>query len=85
MPAHVSPTVKLFLADESAGPSVFLVSLTRPPTPEDYETLRRTGCTLRGTVGDIVTLECARDSLQRLAAWTGVRSIELSGPLYPER
>jgi len=85
MPAHLSPAAKLFLADESVGPAVFLVSLRRPPTTEDYETLRRTGCTVRGTVGDIVTLECHRDSLQRLAAWSGVRSIELSGPLYPER
>ena len=84
MAAHLSPTVKLFLQQKAPGRALCIASLKRAPSAADRERIGQTGCTLRNAVGDIVTLACDRASLARLIEWEGVRSIELSAPLYPE-
>ena len=84
MAAHSSPTVKLFLQEATPGRALCIASLKRAPSAADRERIAQTGCTLRNAVGNIVTLACDRASLARLIDWDGVRSVELSTPLYPE-
>jgi hypothetical protein len=84
MPAHLSPLVKLFLAQPSQGQALFIAGLKQTPSEADRQRIEQTGCTLRNTVGNIATLAGNQQSIARLAAWEGVQSIELSAPLHPE-
>lgn len=84
MPAHLSPLVKLFLAQPAPGQALFIAGLKRTPSDADRKRIEQTGCTLRNTVGNIATLAGDQESVARLIAWEGVRSIEMSAPLYPE-
>lgn len=84
MPAHLSPLVKMFLAQPSPGQALFIAGLKREPSEADRKRIEQTGCTLRNAVGNIATLAGDAQSVARLIAWEGVRSIEMSAPLYPE-
>jgi hypothetical protein len=84
MPAHLGPTVKIFLAKGTNARCVAIASLRRKPAPADLKRIEASGCSVRHVAGDLVTLECDGESLVRLAGLPDVRSIELSGPLQPE-
>ncbi len=84
MSAHLSPLVKMFLAQPAPGQALFIAGLKRAPSPADRQRIEQTGCLLRNTVGNIATLAGDQESLARLIAWEGLRSIEMSAPLYPE-
>jgi hypothetical protein len=84
MSAHLSPLIKLFLAQPAPGQALFIAGLKRAPSEADRKRIEQTGCMLRNTVGTIATLAGDQESLARLIEWEGVRSIEMSAPLYPE-
>jgi hypothetical protein len=84
MAAHLSPDVKMFLQDSAPSTVCLVVALDRAARADDERHVESTGCKLRGSVGDVMTLECDRTALRNLLAWPRLVSVELSGPLYPE-
>lgn len=84
MPAHLSPDTKLFLEGGTPGTARFLVALDRAARREDERYIESTGCRVRSSVGDVLTLECDRAALLALMAWPRLLSVELSAPLHPE-
>jgi hypothetical protein len=84
MQAHVSPEVKLFLAESAPDQALFLIGLKHPATADDRQRIESFGCIVRGVVGDVMTVACSRAALNRLIGWDGVRAVELSAPLHPE-
>ena len=86
MPAHLSPELKLFMKTASDGERCRLIaSLKRNADAEDLARLAgSTGCEVRQHRGELMTLECDRAALEQLARWPGLRSLEMSGPLFPE-
>lgn len=87
MPAHLSPELKLFMqtaADDER--CQLIVSLKHSTDAVDLTRLAAsTGCDVRQHSGELLTLECDRAALEKLARWPGLRSMELSGPLFPEK
>ncbi len=84
MPAHLSPDVKLFLQASTPDAARFLIALDRTMRVDDQRFVESTGCRVRGSVGDVMTLECDRAALRKLLAWPRLLSVEISAPLYPE-
>ena len=84
MAAHLSPDVKMFLQDSAPSTVRLMVALDRAARADDERHVASTGCKLRSSIGDVMTLECDRNALRILLSWPRLLSVELSGPLYPE-
>ncbi len=86
MPVHLAPDLKFMLQDVKLpqAPLRLMVAVKPEVGAQATPQLEALGCTVRGRVGDVLTLECDLATLARLAQSPLLLSIELGGPLYPE-